>query len=330
MGNFFFYGYNSATIWTWFALVAGLIIANEISRRYKWAGIFTFAILPVCLTIWWSISASHKGGPIVPSTANIFGWIKVYSAIAGCLGFMWIRYGKGKIAKSKWLLIFPALILTINIIEAVFYDFYNYARYLKYANVPNLLDGEIVYGYLHPEAHLIYRSGPWNIMNGIAGIFNVLTISGWFGIKVSKKKSKDMIWSDQLWFWIIAYDVWNVAYCYNNISNRSMYAGVALIASCTIAEFFIQRGAWLQHRAQTLAIFAMFSLSVPYEKYDAFKIHGTNNPTALNLLSALALVINILVACYAIYRIVKKKKNPLKDELYSDLKSYKKNLDFCI
>lgn len=326
--NIFFYGYNSLTIWAWLALVAGLVIANEIARRYKYAGIFTFVVLPVCLTIWWAISASHKGGPIVPSSGNVFGWIKTYSALAGCIGFMFIRYGKGKIARSKWILIFPAFILAFNILEAVFYDFYNYARFLQYAQNANMLDGRNVFGYLDTNSDLIYRSGPWNIMNGIAGLLNMITISGWFGIKVSKKKSKDMIWSDQLWFWIIAYDVWNVAYCYNNISNRSMYAGVALILSCTIAEFFIQKGAWLQHRAQTLAIFAMFSLSVPYEKYDAFKIHGTNNAKALTLLSALALVINILVAIYAIYRITKKKLNPLKDELYTDLKAYKENLAF--
>ena len=38
--------------------------------------------------------------------------------------------------------------------------------------------------------------GPWNIINGIAGILNILTISGWVGIFVSKDRSRDMIWPD--------------------------------------------------------------------------------------------------------------------------------------
>ena len=65
-------------------------------------------------------------------------------------------------------------------------------------------------------------SGPWNIMNGIAGILNIVTICGWFGIFISKDSSKDMIWPDMIWAWIIAYDLWNFAYTYNCISDHSV------------------------------------------------------------------------------------------------------------
>ncbi len=312
---FFFSGYSATTLLTWVALVLGLIIANEISRRYKSAGIFVFCILPVLLTVWWIIALQKD---LVPSLTSSFAWIKTYSALAGCIGFMIIRYGKSDFAKSKYLLIFPAFILAFNILEAVFYDFYNYARYLPYAES----------GFFDAEKGLTYFSGPWNILNGIAGIINIVTLSGWFGIKISKKKSKDMVWADQLWFWIIAYDVWNIAYCYNNISERAMYAGMALIVACTFAEFFIQKGSWLQHRAYTLAIFAMFSLSVPYSTYAGFQIHTSQNKTALLVLSLLAFIINVAVGIYALYRIFKYKKNPLKDELYSDLKAYDKIVKF--
>ena len=81
--------------------------------------------------------------------------------------------------------------------------------------------------------------GPWNIINGIAGILNILTISGWVGIFVSKDRSRDMIWPDQLWFWIIAYDLWNFAYVYNCVSDHSFYAGAALLISCTLPLIFI-------------------------------------------------------------------------------------------
>lgn len=79
--------------------------------------------------------------------------------------------------------------------------------------------------------------GSWNVINAIAGILNIITITGWLGIQIGKTKSQDMVWADQLWFWIIAYDLWNLSYCYNCISNRSFYAGFLLLVSCTAAEF---------------------------------------------------------------------------------------------
>ena len=135
-----------------------------------------------------------------------------------------------------------------------------------------------------------------------------------------------MVWADQLWFWIIAYDLWNVAYCYNCIATRAMYAGVALLISCTVAEFFIKRGAWLQHRAQTLALFGMFSLAVDYQALPAFSITATYNPAAWTALSAVALAFNLGVFVYEVVCIVKTKRNPIKQELYTDLPAYQKNL----
>ena len=73
-----------------------------------------------------------------------------------------------------------------------------------------------------------------NIINGIAGILNALCICGFFGIIVSRGKKKDFVWPDQLWFWIIGYDLWNFAYTYNSVSDRSMYCGLVLLAACTI------------------------------------------------------------------------------------------------
>ena len=168
--------------------------------------------------------------------------------------------------------------------------------------------------------------GPWNLMNALAGVFLLLTMTGWMGIQVANTGSKDMVWPDQLWFWIIAYDLWNVAYCYNCIATRAMYAGVALLISCTLAEFLLKRGVWLQHRAQTLALFGMFSLAVDYQALPAFGITATYNPAAWMTLSALALAFNAGVFVYEVTVIVKTKRNPLKQELYTDLAGYQKNL----
>ncbi|MEG1017115.1 MAG: DUF5692 family protein, partial [Oscillospiraceae bacterium] len=85
-------------------------------------------------------------------------------------------------------------------------------------------------------------------------------------------------------------------------------------------------GVWLQHRAQTLALFGMFSLAVDYQAMPQFSITASYNPTAWLVLSALALAVNAAVFFYELYYIVKRKRNPLKEEMYTELSAYKKNL----
>lgn len=133
-----------------------------------------------------------------------------------------------------------------------------------------------------------------------------------------------MIWPDQLWFWIVAYDLWNLSYCYNCISTRSMYAGLILLLSCTISEFCLKKGAWLQHRAQTLALWAMFSITFSsYAKSPLFSITSSYKPEALTIISILSIVSNVAVLVYEIIQIKKTKRNPVTQDLYVDLKSYK-------
>jgi hypothetical protein len=281
-------------------VLAGLIFINEITRRSKWLAILMYFVLPIVMTIAVWPKTAGKGTTV----GYWFPWVKTYSALAGVLGFMALRYVKNLDAK-KWMLAFPPLILSINILEAVFREFQCY-------NLNGIVDNIFISG------------GAWNIMNGIAGILNIITISGWFGIYVSKDKSKDMIWPDQLWFWIIAYDLWNFAYVYNCIADHSFYAGAILLLSCTIPAFFIKKGAWLQHRAQTLALWTMFSLTFPrFADTSKFAVCSSHNEAALWVVSGLALAANIGVFIYHFGRIIKYKRNPFKDEIYTDLKEYK-------
>ena len=219
---------------------------------------------------------------------------------------MAIRYFP-KVAKIKWVLIFPAAILAINILEACIRDFQVGAM-----GADGIVDG-------------VYMvSGPWNWMNGVAGLINLITICGWFGIFVSRDKSKDMIWPDMLWFWIIAYDLWNFAYVYNCVGDHSFYAGAALLIGCTIPAFFIKKGAWLQHRAHTLALWMMFTMAVPMFVTDSmFAVNSSRSATALFAVSALALAANIAVLVFQIYTIAKRRLNPLTDQLYTWLPQYK-------
>ncbi len=302
--GFFFQGYTPIALVGLILLVAALVALNELTRRSKLLSVVMYCAVPVLLVA--LIAAGVVGSP---SSKTWFGVIKTYSALVGVVGFMLIRYTKLGGGKFAWY--FPVAILGINILEAIYRDYEVFATFKTMTT---------------DAAGLTLLGGPWNLMNALAGVFLLLTMTGWMGIRVANTPSRDMVWPDQLWFWIIAYDLWNVAYCYNCIATRAMYAGVALLVSCTLAEFLLKRGIWLQHRAQTLALFGMFSLAVDYQALPAFGITATYNPAAWTVLSALSLAFNAGVFVYQLTVILKTRRSPLKQELYTQLAGYKKNL----
>jgi hypothetical protein len=304
--------YNVPTLTSWAILLLvlfSLMAFNELGRTTGWGGLVLFLIVPIALTIFVWPTTAAPGNEY--GTGTWFNWVKTYSALAGCLGFMAIRFIPG-LSQKKWALCFPPLILALNIFEACIRDFqcFSYGAW----------SGEYI-------DHLWVMSGPWNIMNGIAGLLNIITICGWFGIFISKDRTKDMIWPDMIWPWIIAYDLWNFAYTYNCIADHSFYCGLALLLSCTIPAFFIKKGAWLQHRAQTLALWIMFVMTVPSFADRIAPVATTHNPTSFFIVSLLALIANVALAAYQFYRIRKNKFNPLKDELFKENAAYKLVID---
>jgi len=302
----FFYEATGLTGWAiWFFVLFALMAFNELGRSTKWGGIILFLIVPIGLTIFVWPTTAAPGNEY--GTGTWFNWVKTYSALAGCLWFMALRYSP-KLAKKKWALCLPAAILGINIFEAAIRDFqcFSYGAW-NGAYVDNLW----------------VMSGSWNIMNGIAGILNVIAICGWAGIFISKDKTKDMIWPDMIWVWIIAYDLWNFAYTYNCIADHSFYCGLALLLSCTIPAFFIKKGAWLQHRAHTLALWIMFVMTVPSFADRIAPVPTTHNPKAFFIASLVSLIANVVLVAYQFNKIRKNKLNPLRDEIYVQSKAYK-------
>lgn len=304
--------YESTSLMGWaiLALVIFTLIAfNEFSRTTKWGGLTLFLIVPAVLTIFVWPTTAAPGNEY--GTGTWFNWFKTYSALAGCLGFMAIRYFPS-LAKKRWALCFPPLILAVNILEAVLRDFecYSFAAF-EGARIDNLW----------------LMSGPWNIMNGIAGILNILLICGWFGIFISKDKSKDMIWPDCIWLYVIAYDLWNFAYTYNCIADHSFYCGVALLVASTVCTFFIKKGAWLQHRAHTLALWIMFVMTVPSFADRIAPVSTTHNPKAFFAVSLVSLLFNLGAVIYQFRIIFKNKLNPFKDEIYTSTKEYQKVIE---
>jgi hypothetical protein len=286
-----------------------LMAFNELGRTTRWGGLVLFLIVPATLTIFVWPTTAAPGNEY--GTGTWFNWVKTYSALAGCLGFMAIRFIPG-LAQKKWALCFPPFILALNILEACIRDFqcYSYGAW-NGAYIDNLW----------------LMSGPWNIMNGIAGLLNIVTICGWLGIFISKDRTKDMIWPDMIWPWIIAYDLWNFAYTYNCIADHSFYCGLILLLSCTIPAFFIKKGAWLQHRASTLALWIMFVMTIPSFADRIAPVPTTHNPKAFFIVSLIALIANVTLAAYQFNKIRKNRLNPLKDEIYTDTKAYKKAIE---
>ncbi|MGL4772037.1 MAG: DUF5692 family protein [Clostridium sp.] len=289
-------------IFVLFALMA----FNEFGRSTKWGGITLFIIVPTILTIFVWPTTAAPGNEY--GTGTWFNWVKTYSALAGCVWFMALRY-MPKLRKKKWALALPAVILAVNILEAAIRDFqiFSYGAW----------DGAVI-------DNLWVMSGPWNIMNGIAGLLNIVVICGWTGIFISKSDTKDMIWPDMIWAWILAYDIWNFAYTYNCIADHSFYCGLILILSCTIPAFFIKKGAWLQHRAHTLALWIMFVMTIPQFADRIAPVATTHNATAFFMVSLVSLIVNIALVIYQFNKVRKNKLNVFKDEIYADTSGYKK------
>jgi hypothetical protein len=223
----------------------------------------------------------------------------------GAVGFMVIRFSNFA-NRHRWYLLFPPLILSINILEAVI-------REIQVADIQGVSEGLLLLG------------GEWNYFNAAAGILNIITICGWAGIYAATRgNNRDMVWPDMLWFWIIAYDIWNFAYIYNCLTANVLYTGVALLLSCTIPALWWAKGAWLQHRAHTLALWAMFMMTFPYMFTDSiYTVKVSYNPEAMWAISMLSFVANVALVIYQGRRIYTLRLNPAKDELYTDLEKYR-------
>lgn len=303
----------------WIVVFVCLFVFNEVARRFKWIGFFSFFVLPIILTVIWFTVMKET------TYTDWFHLAKVYSATAGSIGFWLIRHYEKKdkdgnvvwrLATNKIALCFPPLILAINILEAVARDIEVGSTFWMINS--GAIEGEIM-GVL---------GGPWNYMNAIAGILNIITITGWFGIVIrkmsDKDKSRDMLWPDMLWFWILAYDIWNFVYTYNCIPTHSWYAGLALLVAPTLCAFTVGKGAWLQHRAATLAIWCMFAQTFPlFQDTGKYMVASSYNPTIYTILGAISLLVNLAVFIYMIMKVTKTKRNPYKAELYIDHLEYK-------
>ena len=331
-----FHVYGDMAVYQWIAMIAvllGLILLNEFARRSNFGGAFMFFLLPAALTIYFvaiQIGAATGAQWALKNQTYLYmnGWFhyaKIYAALAGCIGFMMIKYGWG-IGKKHWFKPFPFVIVAINILIAVASDF------------ETAIKGWGVWRLSNEDVWLF---GGWhNVLNGIAGILNIFCMTAWWNIYSSKDK-KDMLWPDMTWVYILAYDVWNFEYTYLNLPTHSWYCGLALLLAPTFAAMFWNKGGWIQNRANTLALWCMFAQVFPlfqdasrfttvtsvYAEGGIAAAMGSSmptaaNPTAQGLIAVAALAVNVFAFAYILKRAKEQNKNPWKQEIFVGTKDY--------
>ena len=188
----FFQIYGETAGWQllgWLLVFAGLVIMNEIARRSKWGGIACFLVLPAVLSVYFIaiyIGAASGAEWALNNDTYVhmnswFHYAKLYAATAGCIGFMILKYHWGKLGKAHWFKAFPFVIVAINILIAVVSDFESAIR-----------AGSLAGGWWMSSEGVWLYGGWWNVLNGLAGLFNIVCMTGWWGIYSSKDK-KDML-----------------------------------------------------------------------------------------------------------------------------------------
>ena len=345
-----FHLYGDGTIYKligWVLVFAGLVICNELARRSKFGGLLFFVFIPIALTVYFvaiQIGAANGASWALNNQTYKYmnGWFhyaKLYAATAGCIGFMMLKY-KWSIGKTEWFKVFPFLIVAINILIAVCSDF------------ESAIKGGMNGGWWFSNEGVWLYGGWWNWLNGIAGLINIFCMTGWWGIYSSKKKD-DMLWPDMTIWFIVAYDIWNFTYTYNNLPTHTWYCGVALLLAPTFANALWNKGGWIQNRANTLATWCMFAQVFPLFQVDGifstlpvlYKYTGAATgmelskltleqmnaagayPVAQGVMSILAVVANVICISVIIKRAVEQKKNPYKNEIFAGTRDYDQAMD---
>jgi len=194
---------------------------------------------------------------------SVFRWVKLYTLVVSIWFFWFVRYTP--LHKYKWMRFLVAAILAVNILEAVEVDFTS--------------------GYLP------------NLLNGAAGILNILAITRWNGIGPNRTGVRDLVWPGQAVLWIIAYDIWNVTFSYLNF-NEYTSNSMALNLVPTLIALWIP-GVWVAARGTTLGFFYLylftFSVFVMEKGFVPIPINETSALVVASASFAINLVLCALV-----------------------------------
>ena len=155
-----------------------------------------------------------------------------------------------------------------------------------------------------------------------------------------------MLWPDMIWVYVLAYDIWNFQYTYLNLPTHSWYCGLALLLAPTLQQhsgikavgFRTVQTHWLSG-ASFAQVFPLFQDAKPF--YNShFRIrtgrHRSSNgkqyadyrrTDRTGIISVLSFAVNVFVFAYILKRAKVQKKNPWKNEIFTDTKDYKEAME---
>ena len=289
---FLFENITFLAVLTWLGVFGGLVLLNELARRYRFAGLALFTALPIALTPLW-LNSTHE-------LLTWFIWSKTYTILAFALLVWILRFGHLS-ASRRWLFILPAVLLAVNIIEAVYRE-YQFAGLID----PGMLNG------------IPRISGAWNLVNAAAGLLNLLAISGWLAIKI-EGENRDMVWRDQTIAWLICYNLWHFAFIYNLAPDQAFYTGLAVNMASLIPALIWLKGGWMQARVHTLAFYMLALMTVPsvFSVDSPAAVSAIVSPQTSWFVSGLALTANLAFFAYHLSTIIRHRRNPLTQQVHA-------------
>ena len=354
------YGANALAQWGMLLVVLlGLILLNEFARRTKAGGAIMFFVIPALLTVYFvaiAIGAANGSEWALKNQTHLYmnGWFhyaKLYAALTGCIGFMMIKYKWG-IGAKHWFKPFPFIIVAINILIAVASDFESAIKGWNCWWLSS--EGVWLYGGWH---------NVMNGVAGILNIFCMTAWWSVYASKDKKDMIwAEMTWVYIIIYdvWNFAY-TYNCLPTHSWYCGIALLLAPTIAALCWNRGGWIQnRANTLAIWCMFAQVFPLFQetfmngrqwfdwavLPVQYPQgaetvrqiYDAAgltaetvtpDIIGTTvntvsaNPTMMTVISALALIVNIIALAYIICVSRKRHINPYKEDVFINQKYYK-------
>ena len=128
-----------------------------------------------------------------------------------------------------------------------------------------------------------------------------------------------------------------------SVTGTALGSFLALLLAPTFANHFWNKGGWIQNRANTLALWCMFAqvfplfqdrsifTTLPVLYADGFMDAAIRptlvNPVPQGVISIASLAINVLALALIIKRSKEQKKNPYKQEIFTDQRDFREAME---
>ncbi len=288
--------YDGRTLWQllgWVLVFAGLILMNEIARRTKIGGMACFFALPAVLTVYFIaiyIGAAQGAEWALNNQTYVhmnswFHYAKLYAALAGCIGFMIIKYHWGKLGKSHAFKVFPFVIVAINILIAVVSDWWG------------IYSSKDKKDMLWPDMTWCFILA-YDIWNFQYTYLNLPTHSWYCGFALLLAPT-------------VANALWNKGGWIQNRANT-------LALWCMFAQVF----PLFQDGSRFTTVSSVYGAGGAAAAFGE-TMPTAANPTAQGVISVISVVVNIVVFAVILKRAKAQKKNPYTNEIFTDQKDFK-------